>query len=172
MLFRSMAESKSPAGSPPNSPPPAPVGPDGKILINSLLKRLWPADTQPVVSADEIAEAIGHIFDDKLSPVQTGALLTCLNFTGRDRHADVIAKCADAMRKAASPIDFQELEEVVKRKGKAEGNYKGGLVCITRGVGLICYYHNPSIRIHHSNSDSKIVTSKSTIQSHTNTPPV
>lgn len=129
-----MAESKSPAGSPPNSPPPAPVGPDGKILINSLLKRLWPADTQPVVSADEIAEAIGHIFDDKLSPVQTGALLTCLNFTGRDRHADVIAKCADAMRKAASPIDFQELEEVVKRKGKAEGNYKGGLVCITRGV--------------------------------------
>lgn len=123
-----MAELNSPAGSPPNSPPPAPVGPDGKILINSLLKRLWPADTQPVVSADEIAEAIGHIFDDKLSPVQTGALLTCLNFTGRDRHADVIAKCADSMRKAASPIDFEGLQEVVKRRGKAEGNYCGGLV--------------------------------------------
>lgn len=123
-----MAEPNSPAGSPPNSPPPAPVGPDGKILINSLLKRLWPADTQPVVSADEIAEAIGHIFDDKLSPVQTGALLTCLNFTGRDRHADVIAKCADSMRKAASPIDFKGLQEVVQRRGKVEGNYRGGLV--------------------------------------------
>lgn len=99
-----------------------------QISITPLLKRLWPAGIEPHVSADEIAAAISHIFTNQLSPVQIGALLTCLHFTGRDRTADVIAKCATAMRDAATPVDRDTLAEVVKRKDMGEGHYKGGLV--------------------------------------------
>ena len=98
------------------------------ISITPLLRRLWPSPGENNVTAEEIALAISHIFTDQLSPVQTGALLTCLHFTGWDRRADVIAKCAEAMRAAASQIDGKELERVVKEKGRPEGDYKGGLV--------------------------------------------
>lgn len=110
-----------------------------KILITSLLKRLWPADIEPRVTADEIAFAIGHVFDNKLSPVQVGALLTCLHFTGRDRCADVIAKCAHAMREAAQPMDFEALKAVVERQGRGEGGYRGGLVGLFRKSGFPNY---------------------------------
>jgi anthranilate phosphoribosyltransferase len=99
-----------------------------EISITHLLKSLWPAGADPHVSAQDIALAISHIFTNQLSPVQTGALLTCLHFTGRDCKPDVIAECAAAMRAAAAPIDRAAVEEVVKRKGRAEGNYHGGLV--------------------------------------------
>lgn len=102
-----------------------------EISITPLLRRLWPAGAEPQVSASEIALAISHIFTDQLSPVQTGALLTCLHFTGRDCKADVIAQCATAMRDAAIPVSTEELQEVVKRRGRPEGNYQGGLVCFT-----------------------------------------
>jgi anthranilate phosphoribosyltransferase len=99
------------------------------ISITPLLKRLWPAPGDNNVTAEEIALAISHIFTDQLSPVQTGALLTCLHFTGWDRRADVLAKCAEAMRAAASIIDRKELETVIKERGRPEGEYQGGLVC-------------------------------------------
>ncbi|KAI9050916.1 hypothetical protein LZ554_005028 [Drepanopeziza brunnea f. sp. 'monogermtubi'] len=105
-----------------------------KISITPLLKRLWPEPDHNNVTADEIASAISHIFTDQLSPVQTGALLTCLHFTGWDRRADVIAKCAAAMRGAASQIDRVALEKVVKAKGRSEGEYHGGL-CDIVGTG-------------------------------------
>ena len=98
------------------------------ISITPLLKRLWPSPGENKVTAEEIALAISHIFTDQLSPVQTGALLTCLHFTGWDRRADVIAKCAEVMREAASQIDRKSLEEVVKARGRPEGDYNGGLV--------------------------------------------
>lgn len=98
------------------------------ISITPLLTRLWPSPAASNVTADEIALAISHIFTDQLSPVQTGALLTCLHFTGWDRRADVIAKCAEVMRAAASKIDYKSLEKVVKARGKSEGDYEGGLV--------------------------------------------
>lgn len=98
------------------------------ISITPLLRRLWPSPGENNVTAEEIALAISHIFTDQLSPVQTGALLTCLHFTGWDRRADVIAKCAEAMRAAASQIDSKDLERVVKEKGRPEGDYQGGLV--------------------------------------------
>jgi anthranilate phosphoribosyltransferase len=98
------------------------------ISITPLLRRLWPSPGENNVRAEEIALAISHIFTDQLSPVQTGALLTCLHFTGWDRRADVIAKCAEAMRNAASQIDKKRLEAVVKARGRPEGDYKGGLV--------------------------------------------
>jgi anthranilate phosphoribosyltransferase len=98
------------------------------ISITPLLKRLWPSPSENNVTAEEIALAISHIFTDQLSPVQTGALLTCLHFTGWDRRADVISKCAEAMRDAASQIDKECLLKVVKTRGKPEGEYQGGLV--------------------------------------------
>lgn len=100
------------------------------ISITPLLRRLWPSPGESQVTADEIALAISHIFTDQLSPVQTGALLTCLHFTGWDTKADVIAKCAKAMRDAAAPIDRVQLAEIVKAKGRPEGRYRGGLVSI------------------------------------------
>ena len=99
-----------------------------QISITPLLRRLWPSPGETNVTAEDIAQAIAYIFTDQLSPVQTGALLTCLHFTGWDRRADVIAKCAEAMRGAASSIDRDELAKVVQARGRPEGDYKGGLV--------------------------------------------
>lgn len=109
---------------PENVEPSAPQN----VSITPLLRRLWPAPADNEVTAEEIALAISHIFTDQLSPVQTGALLTCLHFTGWDRRADVLAKCAEAMREAAVPIDLDELRKVIKARGQPEGHYDGGLV--------------------------------------------
>ena len=98
------------------------------ISITPLLSRLWPEPGANRVTAEEIAVAISLIFTDQLSPVQTDALLTCLHFTGWDRRADVIAKCAKAMRAAASQIDRDALAKVLKARGRPEGEYRGGLV--------------------------------------------
>ncbi|KAI9777401.1 MAG: anthranilate phosphoribosyltransferase [Geoglossum umbratile] len=99
-----------------------------KISITPLLRRLWPNPAEANVTASEIALAISHIFTDQLSSVQTGALLTALHFTGWDRKADVIAECAQAMRDAAWCVDVDSLRDVVKRLGRREGSYGGGLV--------------------------------------------
>jgi anthranilate phosphoribosyltransferase len=98
------------------------------VDITLLLARLWPSPGDNKVTVEEIAAALSYIFTDQLSPVQTGALLTCLHFTGWDRRADVIAKCAQAMRAAASQINREELEKVVKSRERQEGDYQGGLV--------------------------------------------
>ncbi|KAI9840036.1 MAG: hypothetical protein M1819_000228 [Sarea resinae] len=104
------------------------------VSITPLLKRLWPSPGEANVGADEIALAISHIFTDQLSPVQTGALLTALHFTGWDRRPDVIAKCAAAMREAAAPVDKRALRAVVRKRGRREGSYRGGL-CDIVGTG-------------------------------------
>lgn len=101
-----------------------------KISITPLLTRLWPSPGEANVTAEEIAIAISHIFTDQLSSVQTGALLTCLHFTGWDRRADVLAKCSEVMREAAATIDKEALLKVVKARGKTRGQYEGGLVSI------------------------------------------
>ena len=43
----------------------------------------------------------------------------------------MIAKCAEVMRAAASKVDSEGLAAVVKARGKAEGDYQGGLVSIS-----------------------------------------
>jgi anthranilate phosphoribosyltransferase len=100
-----------------------------QVLITSLLKRLWPNPTKENVTAAEIADAVSHIFTNSLSPVQTGALLTALHFTGLDRQPDVLALSAQAMRRAAAQINDRLLRDVVQKRGRIEGNYHGGLVC-------------------------------------------
>lgn len=100
------------------------------VSISPLLKRLaYPATTEIQVSAEEIAAAFALIFENRLSVVQTAALLTLLHSTGKDRDSKVIALCSHRMRDAASTADRAQLQSVVKSRGKSEGRYNGGLVC-------------------------------------------
>jgi anthranilate phosphoribosyltransferase len=101
---------------------------EAKVSITPLLKRLWHESPATKPDADEIAAALALIFTNSLSEVQTGALLTCLHFTDRDRQADVLAKCSKAMRDCSAKIDVKELEELLASRGRKEGGYHGGLV--------------------------------------------
>lgn len=104
-----------------------------KISITPLLKRLW-HESADTATADEIALAISRIFSNSLSEVQTGALLTALHFTDRDRQADVLTKCAEAMRNAAVEVDAETLGSIIHQRGRKEGGYAGGL-CDIVGTG-------------------------------------
>lgn len=99
------------------------------MSISPLLKRLaYPANPGFQVSADDIASAFALIFEDQISDIQCAALLTLLHSTGKDKEADVIAKCSHRMRAAACAIDKPSLRKAVKLRGRPEGNYNGGLV--------------------------------------------
>ena len=94
--------------------------------ITSLLKDLQ--NPQTPTSADDIAETFSLIFEDRLSPAQGATFLTLLSLTSRDKDADVLAACADRMRKAAFHVDLLALKNVVKLRAVTEGLYHGGLV--------------------------------------------
>ncbi|KAH8697547.1 putative anthranilate phosphoribosyltransferase [Talaromyces proteolyticus] len=105
------------------------------VSISPLLKRLaYPSAAEIQVSAEEIAAAFALIFENRLSTIQTAALLTLLHSTGLDRDPKVIALCSERMREAASTVERAPLRAVVKARGKAEGNYRGGL-CDIVGTG-------------------------------------
>lgn len=106
-----------------------------QVDIRPLLGRLWPLpDGVAAPTGEEIADAIAYFFTNQISDVQAGSLLMCLHFTGRDRQADVMAGCADRMRKAAAKIDAGELQKIVAERGRKEGHYHGGL-CDIVGTG-------------------------------------
>ena len=99
-----------------------------QVSISPLLQKLaYPTTLVPVDPA-EIASAFALIFEDRLSAIQTAALLTLLHSTGKDRDAQVIALCSLRMREAASQIEKSSLQIAIKARGKKEGNYGGGLV--------------------------------------------
>jgi anthranilate phosphoribosyltransferase len=100
------------------------------ISIAPLLNRL--AYSPTIISADDIASKFALIFENRISDIQSAAFLVLLHSTGKDRQADVIAKCSHRMREAASQIDETSLWEAVKAGGRPEGNYEGGLVSIVR----------------------------------------
>lgn len=113
------------------------------ISIAPLLQRLaYPAaagirvSAQDLadVSAEEIASAFALIFEDRLSHIQTAALLTLLHSTGKDRQPDVIAKCSQCMREAACQVEKASLIEIMKSRNMKAGNYEGGLVCATTSI--------------------------------------
>ncbi|KAB8218796.1 glycosyl transferase [Aspergillus novoparasiticus] len=106
----------------------------GQVSISPLLQKLaYPSEKLPVEAVD-IASAFALIFEDRLSAIQTAALLTLLHSTGRDRDAEVIAKCSHRMREAATQVDRPTLKKIIKARGKKEGTYKGGL-CDIVGTG-------------------------------------
>ncbi|KAI1456356.1 anthranilate phosphoribosyltransferase [Annulohypoxylon moriforme] len=106
----------------------------GFVDIKPLLHRLWPDPIKENVTAKEIADALSLIFVNKLSPVQTGSLLTALHFTGLDRRPDVLAEASAAMRSHAASVDFASLESVIAKRRRPEGKYNGGL-CDIVGTG-------------------------------------
>jgi len=110
------------------SQPPSGEQQPPKVDIKPLLSRMWPEGHPEPVTADEVAEAISYFFTNQISEVQAGSLLMCLHFTGWDRQAEVLAKCAAAMRKAAAQIDASALRSVIRSRGRPEGTYQGGLV--------------------------------------------
>ncbi len=111
------------------------------VSIAPLLKTLArttptnPSPT-PVIPSDDIALAFSRTFEDCLNSTQLAALLTLLHSTGYDRHPDVIAKCAAAMRDAANKVEPTLLRQVIgkRKRGLAQGNYRGGL-CDIVGTG-------------------------------------
>ncbi|KIW31920.1 anthranilate phosphoribosyltransferase [Cladophialophora immunda] len=108
------------------------------VSIAPLLKKLSaPAPQDNSVKAEDIALAFSRTFDNQLNPTQLAALLTLLHSTGKDRHPDVIARCAASMRDAAVQVDKQKLREVVRKRKRgsiALGTYRGGL-CDIVGTG-------------------------------------
>ncbi|KAK3379238.1 glycosyl transferase [Lasiosphaeria ovina] len=109
-------------------------GDSPKVDLKPLLTRLWPLGHPQPVTADEIAKAISYFFTNQVSEVQAGSLLMCLHFTGLDRQADVLARTATAMLKAAAQVDALALRSVVEKRGRREGAYDGGL-CDIVGTG-------------------------------------
>ena len=105
------------------------------IDIKPLLTKLWPVNTD--VTPQEIAEAISHFFTNQVTEAQTASLLMALHFTKMDFRADVLAESAYVMRQAAAPIPVEELREVIERRGRKEGDYRGGLVRIMPGPWLV-----------------------------------
>ncbi|KAI9371471.1 glycosyl transferase [Aspergillus egyptiacus] len=104
------------------------------ISITPLLKKLAYPASEIAVEASEIASAFALIFEDRLSDVQTAALLTLLHSTQLDKNAEVIAKCSQRMREAARQTDRAALTKAIQSRGKQEGNYRGGL-CDIVGTG-------------------------------------
>lgn len=118
----------------------APVAPTedqpDRISITPLLKRLsapYP-QAQRNVPAVDIALAWARTFENRLSGTQLASLLTLLCSTGLDKHPDVIAECAEAMRDAAAPMDEKQLRQVLGKRKRARGSYRGGL-CDIVGTG-------------------------------------
>jgi anthranilate phosphoribosyltransferase len=108
--------------------------------MNTLLERFFSKESPDLeVTSDEIAVAISYIFSNELHKFQMGSLLTCLHYSGWDRKAEVIAKCATVMRAAALQIDLKALEGVVKGRGKPEGEYCGGLVSANKQMDKDCW---------------------------------
>ncbi|MCJ1223562.1 anthranilate phosphoribosyltransferase [Toensbergia leucococca] len=103
------------------------------VSISPLLSALAGPRNESV-TADEIASAIALIFDNRLSAVQCSALLAILHSLKRDLEPLVIAKCAGSMRDAAAQVDRRDLREIVRRRGRKEGTYSGGL-CDIVGTG-------------------------------------
>lgn len=105
-----------------------------RISITPLLKRLSAIPPHPIVPAESIALAWARVFENRISGTQLASLLTLLCSTGLDKHPAVIAECAEVMRHASAPIDEQQLKQVLGKRKRARGEYKGGL-CDIVGTG-------------------------------------
>ncbi|KAL1840673.1 hypothetical protein VTJ49DRAFT_223 [Mycothermus thermophilus] len=105
-----------------------------RIDLKPLLARLWPLGHPDPVTPEEIAQAISYFFTNQVSDVQAASLLMTLHFTTLDRNAEVLAKTAECMLKAAARIDEPALRAAVDGKRRREGSYEGGLVDIV-GTG-------------------------------------
>lgn len=107
--------------------------PQHLISISPLLKTFI-GPQKETVTAKEIAAALGLVFTNQLSDIQSASFLTLLRASERDREPKTLAKCAEVMRNAAVALDGQALKDVVRLRGRGEGTYEGGL-CDIVGTG-------------------------------------
>lgn len=98
------------------------------VSIGPLLKRLSTVESTKSVRAEEVAAALALVFNNSISPVQFALLLWALHTMEGDHHPKVLSACANVMREAAAQVDRTKLSEVVRRRGRREGSYEGGLV--------------------------------------------
>ena len=110
------------------------------VSISPLLKRMSTMDAPKNVKAEEVAGAVSLIFTNSISPVQFSLLLWALHVTAGDHDSGVLSHCARAMREAAAQVDEIALTEVVKRRGRVEGRYQGGLVSQSQSKKLLSTY--------------------------------
>ena len=84
--------------------------------------------------AEEIADAIALIFDNKLSIAHCSLLLGLLAYIEKDKEPSVLARTAEKMRLVAAQVDRDGLRTAVIKAQKAKGEYEGGL-CDIVGTG-------------------------------------
>ena len=101
------------------------------ISIEPLLRDLLEYSR---AGAEEIADAVALIFDNKLSLAHCSLLLGLLTYTEKDKEPSVLARTAEKMRSAATRVDRDALQRAVNKAGKAKGGYEGGL-CDIVGTG-------------------------------------
>ena len=153
------------------------------VSISSLLKRLSTPESTKTVKAEEVAAALALIFTDSLSPVHFALLLWALHTTEGDHHPKVLTACAQAMREAAAQVDETALIDVVKRRGRPEGKYYGGLCDIvgTGGDGHDTYNVSTTASIiasallmmaKHGNNSSTSLSGSADLLQHAPHPPV
>lgn len=117
------------------SAPQGPTETSGPVSIAPLLKKLAdPSLASKRVPAEEIETAFSRVFENRLSQTQLSALLVLLHATGKDKDPNVIARCAQCMRDAASQIDRRRLRQAVAKRRRTVGKYRGGL-CDIVGTG-------------------------------------
>lgn len=104
------------------------------VSIAPLLKALARPPPHNNVPAADIALAWSRTFENRLNGTQLSSLLTLLHSTGKDKHPDVIAKCAASMRDAAYTVDKKALRQVIGKRKRTQGTYRGGL-CDIVGTG-------------------------------------
>lgn len=100
------------------------------VSMGPLLKLLasWSPEVLNAIPVQDIAAAVGLIFQNEASEVHMAALLYALHMTKLDHRPDIVAACAESMRGAAAQVDVEELVKVVRQRGRQEGGYEGGLV--------------------------------------------
>ncbi|KAL8719936.1 MAG: hypothetical protein Q9181_007992 [Wetmoreana brouardii] len=109
------------------------------VSITPLIKHLRAqamdnANFQKVAIAEDIAAALGLIFENKLFTSQCSLFLGLLDVTRLDREPSVLSKCGEQMRQAAEEVDKKALRDLVRTRGRKEGNYRGGF-CDLVGTG-------------------------------------
>ncbi|KAL8781898.1 MAG: hypothetical protein Q9203_000850 [Teloschistes exilis] len=98
--------------------------------IDSVVEDLRSGNAQP----EDIADIIYMILSNKVSDqAQIVSFLTLLSSSGLDRKPEVVARCAQGMRRQASRVDQQSLFKIVESR-RREGSYHGGF-CDLVGTG-------------------------------------
>ncbi|KAG8533309.1 uncharacterized protein KY384_002092 [Bacidia gigantensis] len=111
--------------------------PDGYyISIASVLRKLLdPGNMEDgQATADEIADAVGIIFENRLVVAQCSLLLGLLAYTCQDRDPVVLAKVAEEMMAAAEHVETGALHAATSKVQRSKGRYEGGL-CDIVGTG-------------------------------------